>query len=592
MTSVSVSNVSVTTKDNKKLLNNISLTFRPGKLTAIIAPTGAGKSTLLNTIAGRCSLEISGAIALGQKQIDPRKNRDRFGYVTASDSLFGTLTPKEAFMFALTLGRTSQAATTTTGPATTTTATTTSATTTTATTTHDETENKVKWLLDQLKLSHCANTLIGNASIKGLSSGERKRVAVGLEMLNEPEIFLLDEPTSGLDSYSAQLLVELLRSLAANNTTVIATIHQPSSKLFNMFDDVIFMQNGKVAYSGPVQNVSNFFKGVGHECGQDSNPADHAMLLLQTLNEGECDKMRLGEGDKAVNVSNDKMVAVVEGVAVEESSAKKRAGFSRQLLELTKRELKNFVRDRDAMKARLLVSIFLTVIISLVYWQIGDNTTDAVVNLSHIGAITLVAVNCMFANSQLLLLSFPLERPVFIREYSSGLYSSAAYAVSKWLVEWPVLFAQICLQVLIAYFMMGLRGSFIGLVYSCFLITVASSSVALLVSAVATDARQALEAAPIIFVPQIYYTGFFLESVDQMPAVLRWGRYLCSLKYGLNIAIISEFGEFTPGVDAVYRRFDISTDSEWWYALILVLITLVFRVLAILALKSRAFWSD
>lgn len=94
----------------------------------------------------------------------------------------------------------------------------------------------------QLKLDKCMDTLVGNPMIKGISGGEKKRTSIGFELISEPDVIMLDEPTSGLDSLTSFVIVEYLRNLAVSQKkTVIMTIHQPNSDIFNLFDNLVLM---------------------------------------------------------------------------------------------------------------------------------------------------------------------------------------------------------------------------------------------------------------------------------------------------------------------------------------------------------------
>ena len=557
------------------ILKDISGSFKPKRLTCLMGPSGSGKTTLLNLIAGRQNAssvpgsKSSGTISLNNTPIDPTTERERFAYVMAHDALFPTMSPRETFRFALKLGSKD-------------------------TMTDEEIEEKIESLLRNLRLTSCGDTMVGNLSIKGLSSGEKKRVSVGMELIHDPELLLLDEPTSGLDSHSALLLVELLKQLALSGRTVVSSIHQPSSEVFQKFDDACFMANGEVIYFGPVSEVLPYFAKKGHVCPADSNPSDFIMYLLQTLSGEElknlADQQRkeVSDGKPSSTSSGEGETTAREVVAVPGSHAKrKQRSFGVQFWELGKREWLNFFRDVGALKARLNVGVVIILIISFVFWMVGDNSTQSEIDISHQGAVTLLAVNAMFSNSQILLLSFPIERPVFLREYSSGMYSVPAYFFSKSVVEFPVLFAQVALSTVIAYYLMAFQGSYIGLVYALFLVSIASASVALLLSSIANDARRAMELTPLIFVPQIFFSGFFVPMTS-VPAVLRWGQYLCALKYALNIVYISEFSGFACAESQIFSPNNINTDLEWLYAIILVVITLGFRVLALIALKLKA----
>ncbi len=96
-------------------------------------------------------------------------------------------------------------------------------------------------------------------NIKGISGGERRRLAFACELLTDPNLLFCDEPTSGLDSYMAMILVESMRELANRGKTIICTIHQPSSEIFEKFDRLCLLAEGKLAYIGPTANAPQFF---------------------------------------------------------------------------------------------------------------------------------------------------------------------------------------------------------------------------------------------------------------------------------------------------------------------------------------------
>lgn len=131
-------------------------------------------------------------------------------------------------------------------------------------------ESLIEDLLQSMSLSKCADTMVGNELIKGISGGERKRTAVGAELITNPEITFLDEPTSGLDTGAAYDVITLLKQLASMNRSVLCTIHQPSSEIFQLFDQAIFLVGGEVAYHGPPSGIRSHFSAIGLNCPEDS----------------------------------------------------------------------------------------------------------------------------------------------------------------------------------------------------------------------------------------------------------------------------------------------------------------------------------
>ena len=126
-----------------------------------------------------------------------------------------------------------------------------------------------------MKLEKCMNTLVGGPTIKGISGGEKKRTSIAFELMSDPQVVVLDEPTSGLDSLTSFIIVDHLRRLAhKRGRTVLMTIHQPNSDIFNQFDRLILMAEGRMVYQGPAAQVLDYFQdNFALTCKEYVNPA-------------------------------------------------------------------------------------------------------------------------------------------------------------------------------------------------------------------------------------------------------------------------------------------------------------------------------
>merc|ERR1719253_104358 len=140
------------------------------------------------------------------------------------------------------------------------------------------------------------------------------------------------------------------------------------------------------------------------------------------------------------------------------------------------------------------------------------------------------------------LLAFPTERPVFLREISAGMYGAPAYFVSKTLLEVPLIALQAAVALGIPYGTVGLQGSFLVLAGAYLLTGFCAASIAICVGCAVTHAKVALEVAPLLFVPQILFAGFFIKT-EQIPKVLHWVQYGCFLKWSVSIGVAHEFEE-------------------------------------------------
>merc|ERR1712178_306493 len=159
---------------------------------------------------------------------------------------------------------------------------------------------------------------------------------------------------------------------------------------------------------------------------------------------------------------------------------------------------------------------------------------------SHFGAVCNLMIGGMFGSAQPLLLQFPLERPIFLREYAANMYGVVPYFLAKTLVEVPTSFLTALETFLISYWIMDLQGNFFFLVCVAWALSLTASSTALFIGCSVANAQSAQELAPLIFVPQILFTGIFVP-ISLVPQGLRWLQYVCALKYAINLACIVEF---------------------------------------------------
>jgi ABC-type multidrug transport system ATPase subunit len=555
----------------KQILHGCEGVIRPGDLCAIMGPSGAGKTSLMNILAGRVStnanISVKGSITANGDVVSPRLFRRRIAYVMQDDALFATQTPREAFRFSATLRLPS-----------------------------DVPKRTIAQLVDNmvvaLGLDKCADTMCGGGLIKGISGGERKRTAIGIELISNPSILFLDEPTSGLDSFAAFQVIKILKRLSASGRTVITTIHQPSSECFDLFEDVMLLAAGRVIYHNKVKTLPRYLRAMGHACPRNYNPADFVIFLMQQQSktgiQALADAWESSETKRARSASSGSAGAtpadveegggggggggsgggggggggaIVKAVFAEEeasppsaeppaSSPAAKAGCCTQFTMLLKRECQNTLRDKGSMAARIGTTLFLNLIVGVVFQGAADwsDVADAEQNPAelitksreHFGAVVQIFIGAMFGLAQPALISFPLERPVFIREYVLHTYGAIPYVFAKLICEIPVVIAQSALIFLVTYWLVGFQVNFlVGTLVAALMGTVAAS-VSLFMGAVSSSVEVAIQLVPLLFVPQLLFAGLFIP-ITSIPTWIQWPQYLCFLKYALNIVLIAEF---------------------------------------------------
>ena len=249
-------------KGGKIILRGVCGQLPPGAFCCILGPSGAGKSTLVDILAGkRKAGHVEGRVRFDRDG----DGRIKIGYVDQSDILSPTATVLETLLFAAYLRLPENIP-------------------------KQVKEQRAHTVLAQLGLTDVANTRVGSSEHRGISGGEMRRVSIGVELVAAPDVLVLDEPTSGLDSVSAGRLIKLLKSLSDDEetkTTIVASIHQPSSALYHAFDQVVLLANGNQLYFGPGGNApAEFFARQGRPCPQGYNIADHLLDIASGSPEG------------------------------------------------------------------------------------------------------------------------------------------------------------------------------------------------------------------------------------------------------------------------------------------------------------------
>ncbi len=201
-------------------------------------------------------------------------------------------------------------------------------------------------------------------------------MSIGIEINTSPSILFLDEPTSGLDSFGAFVVVNILKDLADAGCTVLCTIHQPSSEVFHLFDRTMLLSEGRTLYDGPVSKLPAYFASLSLPVPEETNPADHVMFVMQTL---EREKLLAMCDDHGKLAPQTDPHAVPHDVALttanlEGGLRRSQAGFFTQLATLGRREIQNVLRDKGELGARFGITIGLNLLFGLLFLNIGDTS--------------------------------------------------------------------------------------------------------------------------------------------------------------------------------------------------------------------------
>eukprot|EP00594_Rhizosolenia_setigera_P000825 CAMPEP_0178948312 /NCGR_PEP_ID=MMETSP0789-20121207/5402_1 /TAXON_ID=3005 /ORGANISM="Rhizosolenia setigera, Strain CCMP 1694" /LENGTH=550 /DNA_ID=CAMNT_0020628663 /DNA_START=206 /DNA_END=1855 /DNA_ORIENTATION=+ len=541
-------------KPDRKILDNVWGEVPKEEVTALMGPSGAGKTSLLNILAGRASshgrLTIRADIRFNNMKIDTSKieNRKQIAFVAQEDSLMITATPRECILFSGRLRLPKSVS-------------------------QETLEKLTTIMLRELGLNECADTLVGGGLVKGISGGQKKRTSVGVELVVKPPLIFLDEPTSGLDAFSAVQLVDVLKRVAKAGASVLFTIHQPSSDVFDSLDRLVLMKTGKVMYQGAISKIPEVFRNNGYPVPPRYNPADWIMSVAQ-LNEIP-DLTAAGFFPKDRRKKNKKALAmtIMQAIGLESGQEAKpeRLSVKDQIILLLKRELVNFKRDKAAIATRLALSVVLSFLIGIIYFQIAPRTeTNPSTSQiqSHAGGLLLVLLNVVFGSVLPAVLAIPYERPVFVREYSTDHYGVIVYFISKATIEAVITFIQCALQGVIVYAMIGFNMGLIDLIAILYATAMSTTSLSVSLGCTVADPKMAIEMLPVVLVAQLMYTGFFIP-VSWLSPWLRWLQYFCALMYTMKLFVMKEFSACGPNAEKLclnmMANIEADPENEWWY---------------------------
>lgn len=252
-----------------------------------------------------------------------------------------------------------------------------------------EKKQRAEMTVKEMGLQDAINTRIGGWTSKGLSGGQKRRVSICIEMLTRPKLLFLDEPTSGLDSAASfHVMSRIVKLAQQGGRTVIASIHQPSSEVFELFHNLCLLSAGKTVYFGIASAANEFFSLNGFPCPSLRNPSDH---YLRTINKDfDQEDIEQGPGAKSTVEVIDILVKSykssitcqqvsrhiaeihkMEGGLVEKKGSQ--ASFFLQSIVLTKRSFINMYRDLGYYWLRLAIYIALCLCVGTIYYDIGND---------------------------------------------------------------------------------------------------------------------------------------------------------------------------------------------------------------------------
>jgi ABC-type multidrug transport system ATPase subunit/ABC-type multidrug transport system permease subunit len=578
-------------------VNNISGTLPSSAFTALMGPSGSGKSSLLNILAARTRknkrINLTGTIRWNHYEISSWSDYRRVvAYVMQDDLMFSFITVIETLRFAASLRLPRNF-------------------------TPKQRQDRVEEVISALGLIKCRDTIIRN-----ISGGERKRVSVALELLRGPHVLLLDEPTSGLDSHQALNLCTTLKALSNSGRTICASIHQPRSAIYCLFDKLIILSEGQVMYQGPGGNeIIHFFSRLGFHMPANYNPSDFVLDVV-AVDVGKSPELEQEARLRIKLIAEEYHKQYVEhsNTSVHNDDVEKQGGntnnnnnnhstnpideidlafqapFGRQLQLLILRALSERIRDPAKTIVPFTISTFFGILLGLLFFQTGLDLTQSSIQ-DKVGFCFFVTLNQSFSFILSAVSTFPVEKLIVERERASQSYRVSAYFLSKVLSDLPSLYFPFHFATL-AYWLAYINPSgeiyiaFVGLVL---LGCLCAGALGLFLSAITNSAGVAQGLATPIMLVLLLVSGFYASS-QNLPDWLSWLQWLSPLRYcfagliwltfnGIKFSCEDvELQGCVPNGNAVITRLGFTHDSVGRSYGILVCITVGLWIITYLVL--------
>ncbi len=532
----------------KTILSNISTTISPYELTAWMGPSGSGKTSLLSVSAGliadpESDLSADSCIRInGEKGALPKR---LIGIVHQDDLLLSNLTVKETIKFAARLKSPKHIS-------------------------DEEVDKLVDETISRLGLAHVQDSLIGSPGGNGskISGGERKRVAVAVELVARPSVLLLDEPTSSLDATSAYQLMVTLKELASLGHAIAVVIHQPRTSIFNLFDKLLLLSKGEVVFEGLPTQARQFLESCPdvNQLPPETGKADWIMdVITDDENKDEGGSLpllwnkysvenkqneepesqassdsALRQRNRAVKHSQSKhLQRRLSSLQELQEEPKFEASFGTQLKLLIVRAQKQGRGERITRIAMLLT--FCWTAFTGLAWGYLPNNTDYVFNRASLLYFILIAQSNTVVTTSML--TFGGERSLLSRERAKKMYGVLPYFIAKTMADMVNSVAMPMIYGIAVYWICNLRPTavnFFTFVLIYYLSVSAAQSLGLFLSIAIPNFSVALMLAPLLTICLIILGGFYIPF-DKMGPALAWASWISPARYGFTAFVVNEF---------------------------------------------------
>ncbi|XP_057454235.1 pleiotropic drug resistance protein 1-like [Lotus japonicus] len=534
-------------EDRLVLLKGVSGAFRPGVLTALMGVSGAGKTTLMDVLAGR---KTGGSIGGSIKVSGYPKNQEAFarisGYCEQNDIHSPHVTVYESLLYSAWLRLPAEV---------------------------DSNTRKsfIEEVIELVELNPLRNSLVGLPGVSGLSTEQRKRLTIAVELVANPSIIFMDEPTSGLDARAAAIVMRTVRNTVDTGRTVVCTIHQPSIDIFEAFDELFLMKRGgQEIYVGPLGRHSSklieYFESIEgvNKIKDGYNPATWMLEVTSSAQE-----LTLGVDfhhtykNSELFRRNKQLIAELGKPAPGSKDLHFPTQYSQsflvQCLACLWKQHWSYWRNPPYTAVRFFFTTFIALMFGTIFWGLGGQYKNRQDLFNALGSMYTAVLFLGIQNSASVQPVVAVERTVFYRERAAGMYSALPYGLAQVIIELPYVFAQAVSYVVIVYSMMGFEWTvekFFWYLFFMFFTLCYFTYYGMMTVAVTPNHHVAAIVASAFYGIWNLFAGFVIPRT-KIPVWWRWYYWACPVAWTLYGMVASQFGD----IDNMLESDDISVQD-------------------------------
>uniref|UniRef100_A0ACD5VXW8 Uncharacterized protein n=1 Tax=Avena sativa TaxID=4498 RepID=A0ACD5VXW8_AVESA len=526
-------------QDRLLLLNGVSGSFKPGVLTALMGVSGAGKTTLMDVLAGRkTGGYIEGDISISGYP----KKQETFarisGYCEQNDIHSPNVTVYESLVYSAWLRLASDV--------------------------ESETRKMfIEQVMELVELNSLRDALVGLPGVSGLSTEQRKRLTIAVELVANPSIIFMDEPTSGLDARAAAIVMRTVRNTVDTGRTVVCTIHQPSIDIFEAFDELFLMKRGgEEIYVGPLGHHSRelieYFEGI-QQVSKIKPGYNPATWMLEVTSHAQEDI--LGVSFAQVYKNSDlyqRNQSVIREISKAPAGSKDlyfltrySQSFVTQCMACLWKQNLSYWRNPQYTVVRFFFSLVVGLMFGTIFWRLGGNKRRQQDLFNAMGSMYAAVLFMGISYSSSVQPVVAVERTVFYRERAAGMYSALPYAFGQVVVELPYVLVQSLVYGVIVYAMIGFQWDakkFCWYIYFMYFTLLYFTYYGMLAVGLTPGYNIASIVSSFFYGVWNLFSGFVI-SRPMMPVWWRWYSWACPVSWTLYGLVASQFGDLTQELE-------------------------------------------